>query len=607
MGQIMGQAGGHILARERAGYTATHDRNPTPAGARRLTTNRQGPNSAMLRLHVLGPFQLCDSANRPIQVRSRKAQALLALLAISPRGERTRVWLRDKLWSLSDERKSSTNLRQILFELRRDIGPLADRALDFGPQTISFRPGRVWIDRLAVDEDPSLFAALGLNDMTELLEGMDIGDPEFEDWLSLERGLWADRAERLMLEAETVSARARSGQMAPVESQPTHRISLALMKSVLHGSDNLGTHLADRVVESIANSIREFQPVRILDLRDQSGSLEDLLASANTEFYCRLRLLRIGENVTLTFFLHRVSRMALEWSQSIQCRIDDLISYDGQIIQGFVAQNVDRLVRTLLENIPEDTESEIARSGYAAMNLIFRMTDDALGQAITMLDHPAMGRSPLHAALRSYIASFHVGDNIGPYTEEAREYLRKDIASRLAPTPFNSIALASLGHVMGYVFHEFEASRALLEQAIRLNPSQAFAWDHYALNKIYTGDFKAAQMAAERASFLGAYSPISFSYETTLAMASTLAGDFDRAVVAGRRALQVQPRSNAALRYLMIAHSARGDRAQAETVRDQLLSLDPNFTDPEVQELRFGSRLVRAAGPISTELRKLLG
>lgn len=576
-------------------------------GAQRLMTTRPGPANAMLRLHVLGPFRLCDAANRPIQLRSRKAQALLALLALSPRGERTRVWLRDKLWSTSDERRSSTNLRQILFELRRDIGPMADRAIEFGPQTISLRVGRVWVDRQAVETDASLFHGLGLNETTELLEGLDVGDPEFEDWLSVERGIWADRAETL--DATDIPApasnRAIVGPMA--ERSASQRVSLALLKSVLHGADSLGLHLADRLVEGIANSIRELQPVRILDLRDQNGSVEDLVASANTEFYCRLRLLRIGDSVTLTFFVHRVSRMALEWSQSIQCRIDDLIAYDGRVIQGFVAQNVDRLVRTLLESIPEEQDGgDVLRSGYAAMNLIFRMNDDALTQAMSLLDRPDMGRSPLHAALRSYIASFHVGDNIGPYTDEARELLRAEIADRMSPTPFNSIALASLGHVLGYVFHEYEASGAVLEQAIRLNPAQAFAWDHYALNKIYTGDFKAAQDAAERAAFLGAYSPISFSYETTLAMASTLSGDYDRAVIAARRALQIQPRSNAALRYLMIAHSARGERTQAEGIRDRLLQLDPEFIDPEVQELRFGSKVVRTSSPVMTELRKLL-
>lgn len=562
----------------------------------------------MLRLHVLGPFRLCDAANRPISLRSRKAQALLGLLAISPRGERTRVWLRDKLWSASDERRSSTNLRQILFELRRDIGPIADRAMDFGPQTLSLRAGRVWVDHQAVEADPALFHSLGLNQATELLEGLDIGDPEFEDWLTLERGLWADRAERLSSAVLPRTETARRAMPAPTtEGSQTRRVSLALLKSVLHGADNIGLHLADRLVEGIANSIREMQPVRILDLRDQNGSVEDLLASANTEFYCRLRLLRIGDSVTLTFFVHRVSRMALEWSQSIQCRIDDLIAYDGQVIQGFVAQNVDRLMRTLLESIPEEQPGgEAQRSGYAAMNLIFRMNETALSQAMVLLDQPVTGRSPLHAALRSYIASFHVGDNIGPYTEEVRELLRQDIAATMAPSPFNSIALASLGHVLGYVFHEFEASAAVLEQAIRLNPAQAFAWDHFALNKIYTGDFRAAKRAAERAAFLGAYSPISFSYETTLAMASTLAGDYDRAVIAARRALQIQPRSNAALRYLMIAHSARGERAEAETIRDRLLVLDPDFIDPEVQELRFGSRIVRGSQPVTTELRKLL-
>ena len=37
-----------------------------------------------------------------------------------------------------------------------------------------------------------------------------------------------------------------------------------------------------------------------------------------------------------------------------------------------------------------------------------------------------------------------------------------------------------------YLAHE------LLERAVRLNPAQAFAWDHYALHKLYTGDPAAA-------------------------------------------------------------------------------------------------------------------
>jgi len=566
---------------------------------------RHQTTTAVMRLYLLGPFQLCDGSNHPIAVRNRKAQALLALLAMAPRGERTRVWLRDKLWSASDEHRSSNNLRQTLFEIRRDLGPLADRTMEFGVQTIALKPGRVWIDHAAVTANPAEFGQLGLTAETELLEGFDIGDPEFEDWLALERGNWADRAEALAAQPHMPTIAAQSevaASIRPIRSQT----SLALMRSVLHGSDQLGVHLADRVMEGIASSLKELQPVNILDLREQNGSVEDLAATAATEFYCRLRLLRIGESVTLTLFLHRVSQMAMEWSQSIQCRLDDLIAYDGQVLQGFISQSVDRLARTLIDAIPaEDKRSDLRRSGYAALNLIFRLDERALDHALDLLRPGDSPQSGLHAALRAYAASVRVGDNIGHLSDLARATLRQESVEELQGNPFNSVALACCGHVLGYVLQEHEAAGHMLERAVRLNPAQAFAWDHYALHKMYTGDYAAARAAAERAVSLGAYSPFSYSYETTLAMTATLAGDYDRAILAGRSALQKQPRYNPALRYMMIAHSARGERDKAEGLRDRLLLNDPNFRDEEVQRLRFGRRVIETAAPVQIHLRKL--
>jgi tetratricopeptide (TPR) repeat protein len=88
-------------------------------------------------------------------------------------------------------------------------------------------------------------------------------------------------------------------------------------------------------------------------------------------------------------------------------------------------------------------------------------------------------------------------------------------------------------------------------------------------------------------------------------MTATLAGDYDRAIMAGHSALQKQPRYNPALRYLMVAHSARGERDKAEALRDRLLLSDPNFRDDEVQRLRFGRRVIETAAPVQFHLRKL--
>lgn len=560
-------------------------------------------STPVLRLYLVGAFRLCDGTGRVISLRNRKAQALLALLALSPRGERSRVWLRDKLWSGSDEKKSSTSLRQTLFEIRRDLGALAERALDIRTQSISFRPGKVWVDYETFLANPSALSGYHLSPDTDLLEGFDIVDPEFEDWLSVERGIWADRAEQILA---IPTPRPQHG--APgVDTGRASSTSLALMRSVMHGGDALSLHLADRVMEGIANSLRELQPVKIFDLRDQNGAIEDLAASAQTEFYCRLRLLRIGESVTLTLLVHSVSRMAMEWSQSIQCRIDDLIAFDGQILQGFIAQNVDRLARTLLTAGPQGSpEADLRRSGYAAMNLIFRLNDAAFDHAMDLLAPKDAPSSELHVALRSYVSSFRIGDNIGRLTAQARAMLRNETGAEMDGNPFNSIALACFGHVLGYVFQEHDAAGRLLERAVRLNPAQAFAWDHFALHKIYTGDYTAARRAAERAVSLGAYSPISFSYETTLAMAATLSGDYDRAIMAGHSAMHKQPLFKPAQRYLMVAHSARGERDKAEALRDGLLAADPDFQHADVQEMRFGAGVMQRAQTVQTEMRKLM-
>ena len=575
------------------------------SGLRAMTPARDAEKAPVLRLYVVGAFSLRDAQGRAIVVRSRKAQAMLALLALSPRGARSRVWLRDKLWSGSDERRSSTCLRQTLFELRRDLGALSEPALRVTAHEIALDPQKVWIDHAAVIADPAEFQRLGLSAESELLEGVDIADPEFEDWLTLERSAWADRAEDLARAPLALADATGAGRGEPAEAPAA---SIAILRNILHGGDALCAPMADRVIEGVATGLRELSRVDVLDLRDHAAEIESLVKSARCEFYCRLRLLRVGDNVTLTLLVHRVSRMALEWSQSIQCRMDELVAYDGLLLQGFIAQCTDRLSQTLLDHARRaGGEGGNLRSGYAALNLIFRLEPAALEHARTMLDidDEAGDDDPLHEGLRAYLASFSIGENLGTLSEGARADLHRRGNARLRRSPFNSVALACFGHVLGYVFQDHVAAAQLMERALRCNPAQAFAWDHYALHKLYAGDYETARRAAERAVRLGAYSPIAYSYETTLLMASTLAGDYDRAVQAGRSALQKQPKFNAARRYLMIAHAARGERDRAEALRDSLLDLDPDFQHPDVREARYGRGVLRGKSPLVRHLDRL--
>ena len=84
----------------------------------------------LCRIFLFGPLTVQDRAGTVRTPRGQKVQALVAMLALAPRGARSRVWLRDKLWSDRQEEQASASLRQALTELRKALGPLAQDILN---------------------------------------------------------------------------------------------------------------------------------------------------------------------------------------------------------------------------------------------------------------------------------------------------------------------------------------------------------------------------------------------------------------------------------------------------------------------------------------------
>lgn len=574
-----------------------------PQTGSRVSADSEQGTTQLAKLYVLGPLGLFSAGDRNLTPRGKKAQGLLALLALAPRGQRTRVWLRDKLWSTSDEQKSASSLRQTVFELRKDLGALADEILDINRMSIGLRLDRVWIDHSTVAEDPQQLHKLEITEETELLEGIDVADEEFEDWLQMERQIWYDKSTEL-LEAnprpaptQPTPAQTR-GLLVPArstedlnETQEPQTCSIGFLPNIQQGCDTNTQHLADYVLEGVARNLREFEPVAVFDFRDPAMHSDQFTNAFETEYYIRVRSLQVRDSLTLTFFLYRSSRMALEWSQSIQTSADEIVQ-NSMLLEGFIAQNVDRMAKSMFEDrlrMIDNRDDWPPKVGYSALNLMFKLDENALTNSETMLLRGADAEedSPIYPALRAYLTTFKVGENMGVMNRGELEDARANAEAALGQNPFNSISLACIAHVMGYVFHEHEVAGGLLEQALNLNASQPFVWDHYALHKLYSGEFEAAYRAAERGASLGAFSPISYSYDTTLAMAATMAGDHRRAIMAGQRALRKQPRFTAAMRYLVLNYAKLGREAEAQAMFERLITVDPEFIDPEVQRERF--------------------
>src|SRR5215831_12832985 len=107
---------------------------------------------ARLTLRLFGGFQARDG-ERGLTFPTRKAQALLAYLAVRPEQDYTRNKLAALLWGSSGKEQARQSLRQSLSAIRRILSP-------FHPGILVVEGDRITLDRSAIDVDVAAFERL---------------------------------------------------------------------------------------------------------------------------------------------------------------------------------------------------------------------------------------------------------------------------------------------------------------------------------------------------------------------------------------------------------------------------------------------------------------
>jgi TolB-like protein len=143
---------------------------------------------ADLKLTLFGGFEARLGSGAVVDLPGQKERALLAYLAMTPGDAHPRERLAGLLWSERGDRQARDSLKQALMHLRRCL----DATLRADRETIA-------LDRNAISVDALTFERLvrdgTLDSLVEaaaiyrgdLLEGIAVHDPAFEDWLLVER------------------------------------------------------------------------------------------------------------------------------------------------------------------------------------------------------------------------------------------------------------------------------------------------------------------------------------------------------------------------------------------------------------------------------------
>ena len=171
----------------------------------RIGAERTRASGGGLRLSLLGGFRLDDRNGATLLLNLRKAEALLAYLAVSPGQTAARETLAALLWGGFAQPRARQSLRQVLLALGRTLNAGRPPVLRVDSQTVALEPGALLVDvqeltRLAAEGSAPSLAAAAVLYRGEFLAGLRVDAPEFEDWLSAMRDRLRDLVTKVLID-----------------------------------------------------------------------------------------------------------------------------------------------------------------------------------------------------------------------------------------------------------------------------------------------------------------------------------------------------------------------------------------------------------------------
>ncbi len=188
-----------------------------------------------LRLTLLGGFAANLEATGPLTMPMRRAQALLAYLAVPPGQTHPREKLAALLWGDLPREEARARLRHTLFAIRRALGDAS--ALRMDSDTVTLEPAALTVDvaefeRLAASRDRARLEDAAALYRGELLAGLAGREAPFEDWLTAQR----ERLREIALEAlaRLLRLQAEAGEFEAAVQTGLRILELDPMQEVVH-------------------------------------------------------------------------------------------------------------------------------------------------------------------------------------------------------------------------------------------------------------------------------------------------------------------------------------------------------------------------------------
>lgn len=538
---------------------------------------------SMVSIRLFGTFSVTGPNGEDLTPRGTKVQGLIALLATEPSFKRSRLWLQDKLWSSRDTQQASGSLRQALAELRRALAPY-DAVLLSDRSTVALDQSRVAV--LAAEDTPP--------EEREFLQGLDLRDPEFEDWLRLMRSYHRERQSVPLRSQEKVTP---APQRPPFAERRVGQVIVIPADGAEGSLKMLEMLFADLVTDTV-RELSDFEILRLLPERPASGALLlTIQAFAKVERTC----LRVTVESALRYEGFWSDHIMFDALPLPPAGDIDCLALCHRAVMALLSAHLTEQAR-----IGRDPDYSVVTT--TALRKVFSIRRQGLleaGEALSSIGH---GRDRgLHYAIQAQLAviSFveRLSDDIRLLHEQSDESVRRALETE----PGNSVVLASAANARLFINRSPEAAFALARNAVQANATNPLAWWSLSSALLYSGDSAAAYSAAVTSQHLASRTSLRFWCDFQRSLTAAVTGRYHEAIQYGESAAALAPTFRPPLRYLTALYARVGNPAAAERTVRRLVALEPDFTPKRlIADPSYPASMVRKAQLIDEQYLKWL-
>ena len=514
-----------------------------------MSSARQPQAAPRLWIHLAGTMQAMDAAGQNVLPRSRKARAVLAILAVASPKPVSRARITGLLWSQREREQARGSLRQCVHEIQGLLQSIAPGVLEADREQLRIVEDALWLD----------LRELGPRTEGVPFENLMGLDPAFDAWAIAEQSPSPPQARPAFVQDRVA------------------RLGVRHLRA-LGGEDE--TALAEGLGDELAVALSRFRWLPAI----APDAVASAASEAEFEYLLDGTVRRISGRIRVAL---RVQDMRtggeVIWARNFDDTAADLLSFHDRIVEQAAAQVDPEILLREGARAASRLDSSPRSAGaltLAAVVEVLRLERDGFARAGVMLEE-AVRLSPDSPMAHAWLAYWHVlasgqGWEKVPGSAMARAATLAERAIALDPSDGRALAIA--GHVRSFLGGQVKEALVLHDRALALNPSLAWAWMMSGLAFSYAGEHSEAIARMECARRLSPFDPHAFFFDNSLMLPYAMLGEYEHVTDLGRLTTQLKPNFSASWKMLLVGMGHMGRMTEAAEVRGRLQALEPGFS-----------------------------